>query len=97
MTTTSQSAALGARMPADARQEASSFGDALLQRVAAISAHIRVYWVERRTRHRLADLSDALLRDIGIAEDEIPRIRARDRFTPRAWTDRMGSGRRCDV
>ncbi len=93
MTTTFRSAAIAARLPAEARQEPSS----LAQRAAAIAAPIRAYWAERRMRQRLADLSDTLLRDIGIAEDEIPRIRARERFTPRAWTDAMGAGRRCDV
>jgi uncharacterized protein YjiS (DUF1127 family) len=47
---------------------------------------------DRRLRPRLAELSDTLLLDIGIAEDEIYRIRAYERFTPRAWHDR---GRRC--
>ena len=49
---------------------------------------------ERRLRDRLADMDDALLRDIGIAEDEIYRIRARERFTPRAWSERADSERR---
>jgi hypothetical protein len=30
------------------------------------------------------------LRDIGVAEDEIHRIRVCERFTPRAWAERMG-------
>jgi len=48
---------------------------------------------ERRLRNKLADMDEALLRDIGIAEDEIYRIRARERFTPRAWRERVGGGR----
>jgi hypothetical protein len=47
-------------------------------------------------RDRLAELPDSLLRDIGIAEHEIPRIRARDRFTPNAWVDRSGANRRSE-
>ena len=35
-----------------------------------------------------------MLRDIGIADDELHLIRARDRFTPRAWAGRgLGSSR----
>ena len=52
---------------------------------------------ERRLRDKLADMDDALLRDIGIAEDEIYRIRARERFTPRAWSERIDGGRRRTV
>ena len=48
---------------------------------------------ERRLRNKLADMDDALLRDIGIAEDEIYRIRARERFTPRAWRERADGER----
>ena len=48
---------------------------------------------ERRLRNKLADMDKALLRDIGIAEDEIYRIRARERFTPRAWRERADSDR----
>lgn len=36
-------------------------------------------------RAELASLDDAVLRDIGIAEDEISRVIAREDFTPRAW------------
>jgi uncharacterized protein YjiS (DUF1127 family) len=49
---------------------------------------------DRRLRDKLAEMDDALLRDIGIAEDEIYRIRARERFTPRAWSERAESERR---
>ncbi len=40
---------------------------------------------DRALRRELAELDTALLRDIGIAEDEIWRIRSRERFTPRHW------------
>ena len=39
----------------------------------------------RRARAVLATMDAALLRDIGIGEDEIARIRARETFTPRAF------------
>jgi uncharacterized protein YjiS (DUF1127 family) len=40
---------------------------------------------ERRMRDELALLDDAMLRDIGIAEDEIQRVRNLEHFTPRSW------------
>lgn len=40
---------------------------------------------ERRVRATLADMDERLLADIGIALDEVARVRARERFTPRAW------------
>lgn len=39
----------------------------------------------RRVRDALSDLDDAMLLDIGVAEDEISRVRAGECFTPRAW------------
>ena len=49
---------------------------------------------DRRLRDQLAEMDDAMLRDIGIADDELHLIRARDRFTPRAWANRgMGNAR----
>lgn len=47
---------------------------------------------ERRLRDQLAQMDDAMLRDIGIADDELYMIRARDQFTPRAWANR-GAGK----
>jgi uncharacterized protein YjiS (DUF1127 family) len=49
---------------------------------------------ERRLRNKLADMDEAPLRDIGIAEDEIYRIGARERFMPRAWVERADLRRR---
>lgn len=40
---------------------------------------------DRALRAELAHLDDHLLRDIGIADDEISRVRARETFTPRAF------------
>lgn len=46
---------------------------------------IRQSRIERSLRAELATLDDAVLRDIGVGEDEIARIVAREDFTPRAW------------
>ena len=43
---------------------------------------------DRRLRDQLAEMDSAMLKDIGIADDEIHLIRARSHFTPRAWADR---------
>jgi uncharacterized protein YjiS (DUF1127 family) len=40
---------------------------------------------ERRVRATLAEMDERLLVDIGIAPDEVARVRVRERFTPRAW------------
>ena len=40
---------------------------------------------DRSLRSSLATMDDAMLRDIGIADDEIHRIRQQQNFTPRAW------------
>ena len=86
MSTSSHSTALSAHAPAQA-----SPGQNLLARLHDFVARIRAAAAERRLRYKLADLSDSILRDIGIADDEIPRVRALEQFTPRAWADRMGS------
>ena len=46
---------------------------------------IRQARAEHSMRVDLATLDDSVLRDIGIATDEIPRVLAREQFTPRAW------------
>lgn len=43
---------------------------------------------ERKFRAELAEMDTRLLVDIGIAEDEVARVRAREWFTPRAWLSR---------
>lgn len=43
---------------------------------------------QRDLRDRLADMSDAMLLDIGVGEDEIYLVRQRMVFTPRAWLER---------
>jgi uncharacterized protein YjiS (DUF1127 family) len=51
----------------------------------AMVANARQAATERNLRKELAEMDDALLRDIGVAEDEIYLIRAGQVFTPRAW------------
>jgi len=53
--------------------------------ISNLIASAKQSYEQRKLREHLASLDDALLRDIGIAEDEIARIRAEERFTPRAW------------
>lgn len=40
---------------------------------------------DRSLRRQLMGLDDAILRDIGISDDEIWRVRCGNSFTPRAW------------
>ncbi len=40
---------------------------------------------DRALRRQLSEMDDSLLRDIGISEDEIWRVRAQQSFMPRAW------------
>ena len=46
---------------------------------------IRQASAERGMRQQMAQLDHAILRDLGIATDEIPRIHAAEHFTPRTW------------
>ncbi len=61
--------------------------------ISALRNDLRAYRADRRMRDTLAELSDAQLLDIGIADDEIARIRSFDRFTPRSWADSKGKTR----
>lgn len=56
-------------------------GSWLKGRIAAFEARRS----DRALRRQLADMDDALLRDIGISEDEIWRVRAGHPFVPRNW------------
>jgi uncharacterized protein YjiS (DUF1127 family) len=61
---------------------------------AALSAMVenaRQAAVERHLRAELADMDDSLLKDIGVADDEIYLIRAGHVFTPRAWAQNPGA------
>ncbi len=53
--------------------------------VAGVVASLRKSAADRSLRRQLAGLDDAILRDIGIGEDEICRVRSGHSFTPRAW------------
>lgn len=53
--------------------------------VAGVIARLRKAGSDRALRRQLAEMDDALLRDIGIGEDEIWRVRAQQDFTPRSW------------
>ena len=43
------------------------------------------HFADRSLRRQLADMDDALLRDIGISEEEICRVRHMERITPISW------------
>ena len=49
---------------------------------------------ERRLRDQLAEMSDQMLLDIGIREEEVHLVRHRIAFTPREWADRAMTVRR---
>lgn len=59
--------------------------DSLLASVKRAIDGFRHANANRRMRRDLADLDDSILRDIGVATDEIHRVRAGDEFTPRSW------------
>ncbi len=65
-----------------------SFVRAAAERVAAVVESVRHQAADRRLRDQLADMDASMLKDIGIADDEIHMIRARHRFTPRSWANR---------
>jgi uncharacterized protein YjiS (DUF1127 family) len=56
-----------------------------------VVANARKASAERHLRAELADMDDSLLKDIGVAEDEIYLIRAGQVFTPRAWAQKSGT------
>ena len=49
--------------------------------------NVRQVNADRAMRRELAELDMTILKDIGIADDEIYRVRARQEFTPRNWRD----------
>ena len=52
---------------------------------STVVARFRTRAADRALRRQLADMDPAMLRDIGITDDEIARVRAMDRFTAAAW------------
>jgi uncharacterized protein YjiS (DUF1127 family) len=62
-----------------------SFLRAAAAQLGAVVAGARKGAAQRQLRKELADMDDSLLRDIGVAEDEVHLIRAGHVFTTRAW------------
>lgn len=60
----------------------------LLAPLAAVLARWSKAAAERRLRDQLAEMSDQMLLDIGIREEEFHLVRNRIDFTPHAWADR---------
>jgi hypothetical protein len=56
-----------------------------LRWAAGLFSSLRRRAGERALRRHLADLDAVLLKDIGVADDEIVRVRRMERFTPRTW------------
>ena len=67
--------------PAEAEAPRKGF----LASVRATIATIRQASAERHRRQQMAQLHNAILRDLGISADEIPRVHASEDFTPRTW------------
>ena len=61
-------------------------------RIAEAFRHISATWQEalklRRSLRELEGLSDRELSDVGLAHDEIHRLRRGDVFVPLGWTDK---------
>lgn len=57
-------------------------------RIESMVATWRRALAERRVRATLSEMDERLLVDIGVAPDEVARVRAKERFTPRAWFSR---------
>jgi len=84
-----------------ARESGGASPRSILEAVAATLgeavAQVQRGMAERKLRHELAAMSDSMLLDIGIAPDEIIRIRAGERFTPRGWQRRACGQDACGV
>jgi uncharacterized protein YjiS (DUF1127 family) len=52
---------------------------------ADLVADVKRRMEERSVIRQISQLDDAMLRDIGVADDEISRVRRQEAFTPRAW------------
>lgn len=73
------------RVGVDARDIVHSALGAGERPIESMVATWRRALAERKVRAALSEMDERLLADIGIAPDEVPRVRARERFTPRAW------------
>src|SRR5258707_604002 len=85
--------------PVEARPAPASSTSTL---AAAAKRHFQGYVARLREaaedwqlREKLAGLSERSLLDIGVAEEENGRVRARERFRPRSWADEKGCARGC--
>jgi hypothetical protein len=53
--------------------------------VGMVAARLKADAADRALRRELAGMDAFMLKDIGIAEQELWRIRRQHRFTPNAW------------
>ena len=53
--------------------------------LSSVLQNVKQSFANRALRQQLAEMDTAMLRDIGIDQDEIWRIRAGHTFTPRDW------------
>jgi uncharacterized protein YjiS (DUF1127 family) len=64
--------------------------ESLIDRAQALMLEIGTRWrqarEDRKLRAELGTLGDGVLRDIGLGDDEIQRLRANDDLAPRSWT-----------
>jgi uncharacterized protein YjiS (DUF1127 family) len=65
-----------------------SSGTSFGGRIVKLIQFLRAEAAKRRLRDQLAEMDNAMLMDIGMADDEIHMIRSRQNFTPRAWANR---------
>ena len=57
----------------------------LARLIRGVAANLRAGAAKRALRRELSGMDEALLRDIGVPEDEIWRIRQLQEAGPRAW------------
>ncbi|MGE3065272.1 MAG: DUF1127 domain-containing protein [Hyphomicrobiaceae bacterium] len=70
---------------ASAADVASQSANWFVRTLGTAVARYRADAADRALRRELAGMDAFLLKDIGIAEDELWRIRRQHRFTPHAW------------
>lgn len=71
--------------PVAAGSEASAQGKGLAGLVQGWRESLRQAMALRRSLREISMLSDRELADIGLAQDEILRLRSSEMFTPRNW------------
>ena len=65
--------------------KARSAGSPVAALFAGLVGVLRKGAADRALHRQLRDMDDALLRDIGLGQDEIYRVRHGQRLTPRSW------------